>query len=136
MSPAFSPSLKAQVVDRDGAACVICGVPSTEVHHRAGRGMGGSKAANRVGACMVVCRRHNWLMESDAAFMGLAYRRGWKVRRHGVRTPEDVAVWYPAEQEWFLLGDDGARVRPAAEVLPRYLPDGADNEGPTTGHNS
>ena len=132
MSPAFSPSLKAQVVARDGESCVICGAWPVEVHHRAGRGMGGSKAANRVGACLTVCRLHNNRMETDAVFMRLAYRRGWKVRRHGVRAPEDVAVWYPAEQAWFLLGDDGARVRLAPEQLARYLPDDADdnNEGP------
>lgn len=135
MSPAFSPSLKAAVVARDGAACVICGIPSTEVHHRAGRGMGGSKAANRVGACMCVCRRHNWLMESDADFMRDAYQRGWKVRRHGVRIAEDVAVWYPLEGAWFLLGDDGARVRLAAETAIRYLPDdyeGSERSGPAS----
>ena len=123
--PAFSPTLKAQVRARDGEDCIICGLPGTDVHHRAGRGMGGSKAANRVGACLTVCRRHNNLMETDAAFMREAYRLGWKVKRHGVRPPEDVAVWYPLEEAWCLLGDDGARVRLAPEQLDRYLPDDA-----------
>ena len=90
--------------------------------------MGGSKEANRVGACLTVCRRHNNLMETSAPFMREAYRLGWKVKRHGVRPPEDVAVWYPLEEAWCLLGEDGVRVRLAPEQLDRYLPD----EAPTT----
>lgn len=132
--PPFSADLKRRVRERDGDQCWVCGTDwDIDVHHRAGRGAGGSKAANVMSNCVCACRKHNGMAETDADFMRLAYARGFKVKRHGIRAPADIAIWSTPEQAWFLLSDDGSRLRLTAEALSRYLPDGADNdEGPTT----
>lgn len=131
MSATPTGSVK-RMQERDGHKCVACGSPfDLTPQHRANRGMGGSKRGHGLSNLVTMCKRHNEQLESDAVFAVIGRLRGWKVSRNGVRQPADVACWFEPEQAWFLLSDDGSRLRLTAEALSRYLPDGADNnEGP------
>lgn len=109
--PGFTSTIKKKVLDRDKGRCVVCGTESgIDVHHRAGRGAGGSRSANVLSNLVLACRYHNDAMESDSAFMGLAYEMGWKCYRNRVALPSSVPIFYASEREWFLLGDDGSRL--------------------------
>lgn len=91
-------------LDRDGG-CVHCGDVETAVpHHRANRGMGGSKLRDVPSNIVSMCALINGLMESDAYTAELSRTYGWKVS-----TATDaslVPVWYPNLGRWFFLDDD------------------------------
>lgn len=74
--------------------------------HRAGRGMGGSKSANRLSNGVVLCSWVNGLLESDAHVAEVARRRGIKVSFWA--DPELIPVVYSDGATW-LLTDDGER---------------------------
>ena len=97
-----------QIKDRDGC-CAWHGLwcdPDTWVpQHRAGRGMGGSKSANRLSNGIVLCSSMNALIEADADLAMEARRRGIKVGFWA--DTEEIPVVYPDGPWW--LSDDGTK---------------------------
>lgn len=75
------------------------------VHHRRGRGMGGSKTRNRIANALLICSVGNGLLESDADFAALARRNGWLLRSDF--EIETVPVWVPWLQRSVFLDDTG-----------------------------
>lgn len=75
--------------------------------HRAGRGMGGSKALDRPANIMVLCAEVNGLIESDAEWAARARRWGWKLYRW--QTPEDEPLLDRRTGTWWKLREDGQR---------------------------
>lgn len=91
-------------LDRDGG-CIHCGDVETAVpHHRANRGMGGSKLRDVPSNIVSMCALINGLMESDAYTAELARTYGWKVSASD--NSQLVPIWYPAHGRWYLLEDD------------------------------
>lgn len=89
---------------RDGWACVHCGeTERLSPQHRAGRGMGGSKALDRPANLLVICSWLNSAVESDAEMSDYAKVNGWKLERW--QDPAKVAVWYATEGRWYYLDD-------------------------------
>lgn len=76
-------------------------------HHRVNRGMGGSKKANRVSNGLAVCSAWNYAVEQDARLAAVARFNGWKLKSYD--DPASEAVYYPADDNWYLLDDDGNR---------------------------
>jgi len=89
---------------RDNGQCWHCGTDDDTVvpHHRANRGHGGSKVADRPSNVVLMCSMHNGLMESDVNVFREAKEFGWKISRHSIPWNEPVMNW---EGRWFLLGD-------------------------------
>lgn len=99
-----TPKQFLRYVDRD-RGCVHCGRTDTIVpHHRANRGMGGSKVRDVPSNIIVMCSYWNGAMESDARAAEVARKYGWKLSGHD--TPKDRDVYYPAEGVWYRLDDD------------------------------
>ena len=127
-----------RMLERDGYKCVACGTEyDLTPQHRANRGMGGSKHGHGLSNLVTMCKRHNEQLESDPKFAELGRRMGWKVKRNSGPPPSEIAVWSFPELAWFLLADDGSRLRlstsPAANPwLPEELLEHASGEGPTT----
>ena len=91
-------------LDRDGG-CVHCGDVETAVpHHRANRGMGGSKKRDVPSNIISMCSLINGLMESDAYTAELARSYGWKVSTN--TDSSLVPVWYPNRGAWSLIDDE------------------------------
>jgi hypothetical protein len=62
--------------------CWHCGVTENLVpHHRANRGMGGSKVLDNLQNVILVCAEYNGLMESDSATANLARDLGHKLSK-------------------------------------------------------
>lgn len=90
-------------VTRDGG-CVHCGETETIApHHRANRGMGGSKARDVPSNVIVICSVMNTAMESDAKIASLARDYGWKLRSH--EEPLTTPVFYQTSGLWVLLNN-------------------------------
>ena len=97
----FAPATEALIIKRDQGCCARCGKPVTHlergiawsIHHRCGRGMGGSKAPwiNAASAGAILCGSGttgcHGEVESDRQ---LSYDTGWLVRRNGRARPIDV----------------------------------------------
>lgn len=102
---------------RDGG-CVHCGeVEAVAPHHRANRGMGGSKARDVPSNVIVMCSAMNTAMESDSKSAEMARRYGWKLRSYD--DPAEVPVYYQTLSAWvrlddqynLILVDEGDRVK-------------------------
>jgi 5-methylcytosine-specific restriction protein A len=97
----FSPKVRALILERDGG-CVICGrsYGALQIHHRAPRGMGGSKAAwvNQAPNGITLCDEHHRWVEANRTEAEAA---GWIVRR-GVTLPANVPVQYLGGLRWLL----------------------------------
>lgn len=96
-------------LERDGGRCPHCGTTEGLVpQHRAGRGMGGSKALNRPSNIIVLCSTLNGLIESDAITAAWAHTQGWHLERW--EDPEKTPARYNTEGgAFFLLSDDFTR---------------------------
>lgn len=102
----FDRRTKALILDRDGHACVCCGLTAAQTrivcHHRRNRGHGGSKdpvtngPANGI-ACCWTC---NDLMESSAPRATEARARGWKLTAG--QNPLQVPVIDWVGRHWYL----------------------------------
>lgn len=111
-----------QVFMRDRQNCARCGGPGIEIHHRVGRGAGGSSdpAINLPANLVLLCSRcHRHLTEHPAE----AYETGWSVRRNSQDDPDQV----PLTDSWgfrFRLTNDGQIERltpdPLVELSQRY----------------
>jgi hypothetical protein len=88
-------------------ACAHCGSAGQDLipHHRANRGMGGSKSRNRPSNIMVICSEANGLMESSATFATLARYYGWKLLSNQDPTKTPARLW----DGWQLLDDNFGR---------------------------
>ena len=105
---AISKKMRELILARDGH-CYHCGTDDDTlvVHHRKGRGLGGSKLLDTPDNLMAVCAFYNGDMESVSASAQQARAWGHK-----------LAVWERTERPvydvaggwWFLL-PDGNRVR-------------------------
>ena len=102
----FSKRQVALMRVRDDNRCAWTGETSDRLvpQHRMGRGMGGSKAANRLSNGVLLDSLINGQIESDAVLQAEAVRRGVKVSRYA--NPLLVPVWLVAHG-WVLLDDDG-----------------------------
>jgi hypothetical protein len=101
----FTNADKLIILERDGMCVPHAGSCGGDlvIHHRAGRGMGGSRKANTLANGLTVCNQWNVAAESDADLAERARVNGWKVARNGRARPEDVPVWVPWLSSWVLL---------------------------------
>ena len=102
----FSKRQVALLRVRDDNRCAWTGMESDRliVQHRMGRGMGGSKRANRLSNGVMLDSLINGAIESDATLQAEAVRRGVKVSRYA--DPLLTPVLHAAHG-WVLLDDDG-----------------------------
>lgn len=116
--PSFTKDQRNVIVARDGYQCVPCNVlfgycnsPVSHlvVHHRANRGMGGSKEANTIANGITCCSAQNTAFEASAEAASLARAHGWKLARNGLAKPSDVpcAVIVDGRVRRVLLTDEG-----------------------------
>lgn len=107
----FSSQQRAAILYRELGACSLVGVSKdctgrAEVaNHRAGRGMGGSAAANTLENGNPLCWTDNDLLERDPVLAEVARRLGVKVSRHV--DPSTVPIWSPAYQQFVVLAEGG-----------------------------
>ena len=87
--------------------CPHCGATNgLQTHHRANRGMGGSKAMDRFDNYLRVCPELNFAMESDPAMATEARDMGWKLGKwDGFDTPYFDRV----QMKWYLLTEAGEK---------------------------
>jgi hypothetical protein len=87
--------------------CPHCGATNgLQTHHRANRGMGGSKAMDRFDNFLRVCPALNFAMESDPAMATEARDMGWKLGKwDGFDTPYFDRV----QMKWYLLTEAGEK---------------------------
>lgn len=103
----FSPQVRQLIYDRDGGACIICGRPAEQIHHRRPRSSGGTSlewvcsASN--GICL--CAEHHAAIESDRLH---AKSRGWIIPATWKTTALDTPCFYPVLGLSFFLDEDGA----------------------------
>ena len=93
---------------RDGY-CPHCGkVPPYLIpHHRANRGSGGSKLANRASNILAICSILNGEMESNPLVAEMARAYGWKLSRY--ENPLIVPVFDALTGNWYQLDDNYGR---------------------------
>lgn len=97
------------VFERDGWKCLACGVTEgLEFQHRQAVGMGGTKHRPSPVEGIVLCSRHNQLVESNALFREWAVWQGWKIPRF-VDSASRIPVFDGPEVAWYWLGEDGSR---------------------------
>ena len=85
--------------------CWHCGQYENLVpHHRANRGMGGSKVADNLQNVILVCAAYNGAMESDAAVANLARDLGHKLSKF-LSPSEPVFDNYA--KRWYYLDTKG-----------------------------
>lgn len=107
-----SSRTRERVFERDGYMCVDCGaVVMLTVQHRVNRGMGGSKNLDRMSNLITMCVTHNVRLESDAEYAERGREYGWKVHRNRTVKPEDVPVFYRPLRAWYLLNENGSKLR-------------------------
>lgn len=103
----MTPKQFQKYLDRDGG-CIHCGIAdAVSPHHRANRGMGGSKKRDVPSNIVVLCSWMNNAVESNAVAAQKAHLLGWKLwnGEHPAETP----LWDSVRREWVLLGDDFSR---------------------------
>ena len=95
----------ARLLERD-VCCVHCGSFDATLipHHRANRGMGGSKERDTPANIVLLCSEANWRLESDAEFADLGRKLGWKLSSFD--HPQQHPVYHAWFDEWRVLGDD------------------------------
>ena len=96
--------------------CWDCGATDNLVpHHRANRGMGGSKVLDNLQNVILVCAEYNGLMESDAAVANEARDLGHKLSKF--ISPAEPVFDKPLIR-WFYLDSNGGKVKTEP---PSYL---------------
>lgn len=93
-------------LDRDEGCCHCGTTEGLAPHHRANRGMGGSKARDVPSNIIVICSLYNGLLESNYTQAQLGIAMGWKLTagQDPKLTPVNILG------RWFLLDDDFGKV--------------------------
>lgn len=99
----MKPATFKKYLKRD-SYCPHCGSTDLVPHHRANRGMGGSKLRDNPANILLVCALLNGLMESDPDIAEVARSNGWKLRNWQV--PETTPYYDSMRHEWFTLTND------------------------------
>lgn len=103
----ITDKIRRQVFERDDWACAACGTnQGLTVHHRANRGLGGSKKMDMLSNLLTLCAHHNGLLESDPKFAEIGRHHGWKISKW--ESPEARPVLYP-DGLFYYLKDDGRK---------------------------
>jgi hypothetical protein len=111
----MTPKQFQKYLDRDGG-CIHCGIDdAVSPHHRANRGMGGSKARDVPSNIVVLCSWMNGLVESSALHAHHARLAGWKL--WSTEDPKRIPLWDANIAEWVLLDDKFGR-----EIVPGRTP--------------
>lgn len=94
--------------ERDGDVCAWSGVETDTLvpHHRANRGAGGFKGADRLSNLILVDSVANGRFESD--LQGKAKLLGFKISRYS--DPEMIPLFHKV-WGWVLFKDDGSVIR-------------------------
>ena len=92
------------VFQRDSFQCIHCGMMMGLVLRQRSH-TGNGSAENLVTFCVVDDDR----ITNDQSFSDLAMNYGWKLRSW--EQPENRAVYYQADGEWFTLTERGTRIR-------------------------
>lgn len=96
--------------------CWHCGAESDLVpHHRANRGMGGSKALDNLQNVILICSAYNGEMESNADTAALARDLGHKLSKF---MSPSAPVFDKFSYRWYFLDDKGNK---AETEPPNYL---------------
>lgn len=101
----FTPAEVAACLHRDGDKCAMCGRRATTANHRANRGAGGFRAANRLSNASASCHECNGLIESDGPLADVARERGVKISKWD--DPTEIPYLSPLYNVPVLLDDDG-----------------------------
>ncbi len=85
--------------------CWHCGAESDLVpHHRANRGIGGSRVLDGLQNLIMVCAAYNGAMESDADVARLAREYGHKLSKFMSPSQPLFDVW---ARKWYVLDEKG-----------------------------
>ena len=99
----MSPKQFQKFLDRD-KMCWHCGAAEDLIpHHRANRGMGGSKARHEPSNIVTMCSVVNGLMESDPVVAQMAREFGWKLESW--QKPIEVAIYNAYLGKWFKINE-------------------------------
>lgn len=91
-----------------GRRCWHCGDTETPtVQHRAVKGTGGRRSADRPSNGLILCWAFNCLIESDATAAELARANGWKISTHS--DPAKVPAFDVNTGLTYLIADDFTR---------------------------
>lgn len=95
--------------ERDGDVCAFTGVESDRLvpHHRANRGHGGAKSADRLSNLVLVDSLVNGRFEDD--LQRRAQLLGFKISRYA--HPDSIPLLHAGFGGWVLLHDDGSVTR-------------------------
>ena len=97
-----------RIFARDGWTCFLCGLElrdgSLIPHHRANRGNGGFKAADKPSNVLSLCSFCNGVIESDATQATQARNWGVKVSKFDTGRTHEIPV-FSRSDGWLLLDD-------------------------------
>ena len=101
----MNAKIRSLVWKRDNGQCWHCGTTEgLNVHHRANKGMGGSKLLDRYSNLILICNEFNVSMESYLPHAREARNRGIKISRDA--SPMSIPIVRFDSRE-FLLDDFG-----------------------------
>ena len=85
------PLVRMDIVDRDNGLCRRCGRPGADVHHRRGRGTGGTSLPDEhsIARLVLLCTECHGHVESHRTE---AYATGWAVRRSNPDTCDQIPM--------------------------------------------
>lgn len=108
MEDELKPQEFYKYIQRD-QRCYHCGAGAEYLvpHHRANRGMGGSKARDIPSNIISMCSQINYLMEADADWAALAKKYHWKISSYA--NPLILPVYDAFTGFWFRLDDNYKR---------------------------
>ena len=107
-TPGMNSKTFERYLARDGGKCIHCDErEALSPHHRANRGMGGSKLRDVPSNIVVLCSRANNLLESSGTFAKLGRDLGWKLTAGQVPSETPINI----DGEWYLLDDNFGRVK-------------------------
>jgi hypothetical protein len=105
----MNPKQFQKYLDRDGY-CLHCGETNAIApHHRANRGMGGSKTRDVPSNIIVICSNFNGSMEANHYDSATGRVNGWKLSAW--HDPKTEPVFDAVKGEWFLLDDNFNRTQ-------------------------